>query len=191
MKQPFAIVQLTPWDNPRHLPDAMNELGIPWRVYLAYKGDYPQSSCFSGIALLGGHHSTNQLPDTLLPRFSLAEQALNSGVPLLGHCLGGQIIPKVLGAEIRLIEAKEIGWYRLSPWKQPQDSHPSNRMFQFFNGIAKDLGSLPAPGIYTAAKPGPIRRSVTTAHRQCNFIRNQTNPLIETWYERNGLLRPH
>ena len=39
------------------------------------------------------------------------DKILERGVPVLGHCLGGQLIAKALGAEVRANPVREIGWH--------------------------------------------------------------------------------
>lgn len=40
----------------------------------------------------------------------LLREANTNAIPLLGHCLGGQLISKVLGAVVSKSPVKEIGW---------------------------------------------------------------------------------
>ncbi len=41
---------------------------------------------------------------------ALIRQAVDRGVPVIGHCLGGQLISKALGGQVTGNAAKEIGW---------------------------------------------------------------------------------
>lgn len=41
---------------------------------------------------------------------NLIEQAVAAGKPVLGHCLGGQLIAKALGGVVGANPVKEIGW---------------------------------------------------------------------------------
>ena len=44
------------------------------------------------------------------PALGLIRSAANAGVPLLGHCLGGQLLAKALGGVVTRNPVKEIGW---------------------------------------------------------------------------------
>ena len=49
-----------------------------------------------------------------IPReLALIRAAVAQDVPVLGHCLGGQLIAKALGGEIGRNPVKEIGWGRV------------------------------------------------------------------------------
>lgn len=50
---------------------------------------------------------------------SLIQQAVDKGIPILGHCLGGQLISKALGGKITANPVKEIGWLNVN--KVPSD----------------------------------------------------------------------
>jgi len=44
---------------------------------------------------------------------SLIRQAVTLNIPVLGHCLGGQLMPKALGGNVTRNPIKEIGWGRV------------------------------------------------------------------------------
>ena len=41
---------------------------------------------------------------------ALIRRAVEAGVPVLGHCLGGQLMAKALGGAVTVNPVKEIGW---------------------------------------------------------------------------------
>ena len=43
----------------------------------------------------------------------LIQEAIRSDIPVLGHCLGGQLISKALGATVKKNSCKEIGWFEV------------------------------------------------------------------------------
>ena len=51
----------------------------------------------------------------LTTELRLIEDAMHRNLPILGICLGAQLIAKTLGAEVYPNREKEIGWYDLSP----------------------------------------------------------------------------
>ena len=72
---------------------------------------------YNGLVILGGPMSVNdshRLPH-LLTEMNLIEDAMRRDLPLLGICLGAQLIAKTLGAAVYQSEEKEIGWYDVSP----------------------------------------------------------------------------
>ncbi len=83
----------------------------------------------------------------------LIEKALKAGKPVLGICLGSQLLASVLGAKISLGKKKEVGWLpvRLSP-EGRQDplwagSAPSFTAFHWHG----DIFDLPAGAVSLAS----------------------------------------
>jgi GMP synthase (glutamine-hydrolysing) len=77
----------------------------------------PQLEGYDGLVILGGPMSVNdagRLPH-LTVEMRLIEEALKRNLPVLGICLGAQLIAKTLGAAVYPNEVKEIGWYDVSP----------------------------------------------------------------------------
>ena len=53
------------------------------------------------------------------PVLSLIRQAVIENTPVLGHCLGGQLMSKALGGVVGRSPAKEIGWAKVSVADHP------------------------------------------------------------------------
>ncbi len=81
----------------------------------------------SGLVLMGGTMSVNDPLPWIERECALVRRAIDAGLPVLGVCLGGQIIAKALGARVRRNPVPEIGWYPVrrvpapggDPWFAP------------------------------------------------------------------------
>ena len=63
---------------------------------------------------MGGPMSVNDDLPWINQELTLIRQAAKKDVPMLGHCLGGQLIAKALGGIITANPVKEIGWHSVS-----------------------------------------------------------------------------
>ena len=70
---------------------------------------------YSGFCFLGGIESVTEPTEAMLKEIHLIETAINREVPVIGHCLGGQLISKALGGEVSKHELEEFGWSTLYP----------------------------------------------------------------------------
>jgi len=80
----------------------------------------PSLEGYHGLVVLGGPMSVNdasRLPH-LGTEMKLIEEAMKRNLPVLGICLGAQLIAKTLGADVYPNKEKEIGWYHLAPTKE-------------------------------------------------------------------------
>jgi GMP synthase-like glutamine amidotransferase len=71
----------------------------------------PDISAAAGLIFMGGPMSANDELPYIRQELDLIEKAVSLGKPILGVCLGSQLIAKALGACVYPNRAKEIGWY--------------------------------------------------------------------------------
>jgi len=64
----------------------------------------------AGLVFMGGPMSVNDPLPWIADELRLIQQAFRQDLPMLGHCLGGQLISKALGGQIGPNPVKEIGW---------------------------------------------------------------------------------
>jgi GMP synthase (glutamine-hydrolysing) len=77
----------------------------------------PDISRYQGLVVLGGPMNCDQSDryPHLHREIDTIQAAIASGKPVLGICLGSQLIARALGARVRKNPVKEIGWYDLYP----------------------------------------------------------------------------
>jgi GMP synthase-like glutamine amidotransferase len=72
---------------------------------------YPQPDAFHALLFMGGPMSVNDPLPYLQFETQSISQAVKRNQPVLGICLGSQLIAKALGARVYPNRQKEIGWY--------------------------------------------------------------------------------
>ncbi|MDQ4001814.1 MAG: gamma-glutamyl-gamma-aminobutyrate hydrolase family protein [Actinomycetota bacterium] len=61
----------------------------------------------------------------LLDELWLIRDALKRRLPILGVCLGSQLLAHALGAEVEPADTKELGWGEVKRWTMPSTSPSS------------------------------------------------------------------
>ena len=64
----------------------------------------------AALVFLGGVMSANDELEWIPPTLDLIRAAQHSDIPMLGHCLGGQLIARALGGTVSKNAVPEIGW---------------------------------------------------------------------------------
>ncbi|HWB68994.1 MAG TPA: type 1 glutamine amidotransferase [Solirubrobacterales bacterium] len=106
----FAI-QHVPWETPHRILDACRGLAVHTVKPLAGQ-PLPAHDEVAGAVVMGGPMNvdeTDRFPGLAAEREWL-EEALRLGLPLLGVCLGAQLLARALGAEVRAGEGPELGF---------------------------------------------------------------------------------
>ena len=115
--KPIAIFRHAPTEGPGYFATFLDEQAIAWQLFKIDAGDAVPKDAheFSGLVFMGGPMSVNDDLPWLPQSLALIRQAAQSGIPLLGHCLGGQLMAKALGGSVGRNPIKEIGWGEVIP----------------------------------------------------------------------------
>jgi GMP synthase-like glutamine amidotransferase len=110
--RPVAVLRFSPTEGPAYFAEWLDRRGMPWTlVALDAAAAVPADPrAFAGIAMMGGPMSVNDDEPWVAPACALLRDAVAKGVPVLGHCLGGQLLAKALGAPVKRAPIAEIGW---------------------------------------------------------------------------------
>ena len=68
-----------------------------------------------GIVSFGGTQSAVGPDPSLVAEIDLLRDAVGAGVPVLGICLGGQLLARALGAEVHRSPRRTVAWHALDP----------------------------------------------------------------------------
>ena len=110
--KPIAIIRHTRSEGPGYFATFLERRSLAWELITVDCGHRlpVTADAFSGIALMGGPMSVNDPLPWIADECALIRDAVANNVPLIGHCLGGQLISKALGGYITPSPAREIGW---------------------------------------------------------------------------------
>src|SRR3972149_4193023 len=84
--------------------------GFRLRIIYAKQGKIPTDD-FSLLIVLGASESANDNTSYLLEEQKLIRKFVQNKIPVLGICLGSQLIAKAFGAKVFTGHKKEIGFY--------------------------------------------------------------------------------
>lgn len=111
--QPILIVTHVDHEGPGYFAQVLERNAIPFRLVSIGQGaalpERPDD--FSGLVFMGGPMSVNDPLPWIERELNLIRNAVAASIPVLGHCLGGQLISKALGGSVTRNRIREIGWF--------------------------------------------------------------------------------
>jgi GMP synthase-like glutamine amidotransferase len=112
-----AIIQHDAHDGPSFFATWLAAQHIPFEVFRMFEGSAlpGRITAHSGLCLLGGPMSANDALPYFAPLLEQLREAMGRDIPVIGHCLGGQLLSRALGGTVQASEYVEIGWSHLEP----------------------------------------------------------------------------
>jgi GMP synthase-like glutamine amidotransferase len=109
---PIAIFRHVAFEGPGYLAEFFDARKIPWQLICVDAGEaVPLSAvAYAGLVFMGGPMSVNDDLPWIAQELDLIRNAVARDVPVLGHCLGAQLIARALGGVVSKNPLKEIGW---------------------------------------------------------------------------------
>jgi GMP synthase (glutamine-hydrolysing) len=107
----LLAIQHVPWETPHRILDACAGLGVHTVKPLAGQ-PLPEHDAVAGAVVMGGPmnvYEVDRFPALADEREWLTE-ACRRGMPVLGVCLGAQLLARALDAEVRPGKGKEVGF---------------------------------------------------------------------------------
>lgn len=183
-----AIVENTGVTHHGQVGVALAEAGILTDVFRPFAdGALPETGDYAGLVVFGGEQSA--LDDSLhpyLPRLARLMRAWgDAGHPVLGICLGAQLLARGYGATNRLGAAPEFGWCEMrlteAGGADPVlGALPARfRSFQWHN----DTFTLPPGALHLAEGDGAAHQAFRAAPRAygMQFHFEASRPVVRHW----------
>jgi len=113
--KPILIFRHIECEGPGYFAPVLQRHGLPYKIVAVDQGQaIPKSlNNASALVFMGGPMSVNDPDSWIQDELQLIHRAVDAGLPLLGHCLGGQLISKAMGAEVTFNPVREIGWHKV------------------------------------------------------------------------------
>lgn len=116
------VLQHVPFEDIGSMADWLAETGAELSYTRFFEQDpLPPLNGIDLLIIMGGPmsvHDESSLP-WLLPEKRFVRDAVESGVAVLGICLGAQLIASALGASVYRNARKEIGWFPIEATAAP------------------------------------------------------------------------
>ena len=114
----IVVFQHDPFEDLGFFAEVLEQQKAAYRVIRLFHGEMPAGAWepLRALIILGGPMSTHEEADYPFLRWekTIIRAAIGEGVPVLGICLGAQLIAAALGTPIFHGRVKEIGWNPIS-----------------------------------------------------------------------------
>ena len=183
--KPVAIFRHSPTEGPGYFATYLEAHSIEWKLVRIDAGEAVPASAgeFSGLAFMGGPMSVNDDLPWIPGVLRLIRAAAERQLPVLGHCLGAQLMSKALGGTVGMSPQKEIGWGRVdvADNEQARAWFGDTRGFLSFHWHGETF-SIPPGGVCVASSPHCDHQAfVLDRHLGLQFHVEMTPEMIRNW----------
>jgi len=185
--KPVAIFRHSNTEGPGYFATFLDARRIPWTLVKVDAGERVPADPrdFSGLAFMGGPMSVNDDLPWIPKVLGLVNKAVDAGIPVLGHCLGGQLIAKALGGKVTRNAVKEIGWgaVTVEDNNQAREWFGATREFSGFHWHGETF-TIPPKAVRIAVSPHCENQAFALGKHlgmQCHV--EMTPELIRAWCE--------
>nr|VFJ55156.1 MAG: GMP synthase - Glutamine amidotransferase [Candidatus Kentron sp. FW]VFJ66248.1 MAG: GMP synthase - Glutamine amidotransferase [Candidatus Kentron sp. FW] len=121
--KPVLIFRHIACEGPGYLAEVLDRKGIPYRIVRVDRGEKIPASPddASALVFMGGPMSVNDPLPWVAEEIALIQVAAGNKIPMLGHCLGGQLLARALGGAVTPNPVREMGWLPVEVTPQAMD----------------------------------------------------------------------
>lgn len=191
--KPVAIFRFSSTEGAGHFGEWLDAHGVPRRLFALDRGEQvpAKASAFAGIGMMGGPMSANDDLPWTTPLLDLIREAVSTDVPVIGHCLGGQLLAKSLEAKVVRTTTPEIGWSDVdvidaasNPWFGPRDRFRTFQWHYEVFGLPRDATRV----LTNAFNPEQAFALGKHVGFQCHI--EMTREMVESWCASGGAELP-
>jgi GMP synthase-like glutamine amidotransferase len=175
-------------EGPGYLQPLLDQYRIPYTLFaIDAQCQIPASIEGAGaLVFMGGPMSVNDRHSWIEQELMLIRQGYKRDLPMLGHCLGAQLISKALGAAVYANKTREIGWLPVQRVQPIEDNQWLNELpadFDVFHWHGETF-DLPPGAIHIlksdfCTNQGYILGRIMAL--QCHI--EVTAPMVRQWIE--------
>lgn len=159
-------LQHVPFEGPGSLERWAHSNGHTLTATRLYDGELPaRLEDVDALVILGGPMNVyeEEIHPWLVQEKIFIKQAIESDIPVLGICLGAQLIADVLGARVYRNQHNEIGWFPLELTNQARESRLFGDLPAEFTALHwhGDTFDLPPAATHIAKSEGCTNQAFT------------------------------
>ena len=148
-------LQHVPFEGPAYIRDVCENRGISLDPLPLYEGaSFPGQDDFDLLFIMGGPMGVHDARhfDWMDPEKRFIELSLKKGKPVVGICLGAQLLADVLGARVYRNRTPEVGWFPVSRTVKREETGVISAFPDRFHALHLhgDTFDLPAGSIHLA-----------------------------------------
>lgn len=177
------------------LGERLDALALPYRRLRAWRDavDQIEPRDYAAVIPMGGKAHVWQAESipVLRGQRRLLQRAVESAVPILGICLGGQLLASAAGGAVRAAEEPEIGWLEIAPTDHARED-PVFRVLDRGAGVYQwhnDVFEPPPGASVLATSTAAANQAFRVADADAwgiQFHPETTPELWELWIARNA-----
>jgi GMP synthase (glutamine-hydrolysing) len=192
--KPVWVVRHVPHEGLGTIADALERSTVPFTTIDAFAGPLPEfdPTAVSGLIVMGGPMNVDEVDryPFLAEEVRWLQRAVDARLPVLGVCLGSQLLAKALGVKVYPNRIKEIGWYDVDLLP----AAANDALFSHIRGQTAvfqwhgDTFDLPTGAVQLARSPQCENQAFRfgAAAYGLQFHLEVTQEIIDSWLREDG-----
>ncbi len=189
--KPAAIFTHTECEPPGYLVNLLDALNYPYRLICLHNGINTNFvlSDFGRLIFMGGPGNVAEPEPWMLEEMKIIRSARKAAIPVLGICLGAQLMSSALGGEIWQGDTLEVGWHRVELLGAAQNNswfQGLDEQINVFQWHAHNFSAPPGTQQIATSECTPCQAFVDGKNLAIQFHLEMTVEIIQTLIEKYG-----